>query len=198
MAKQTLPVIETRRLRLRPMTLDDLPALAHMFADPEVMIYLPTGEPRSVEETQVELRYMVGHWQQRGFGVWAVTLRDTGEFAGYCGLQYLHEEPGGVSAEALQGGTDVEVVAGLAKPYWQQGIAPEATRAALRYGFEAVRLARIVAAIHPDNDASRHILQSMGMKFDDAICYYGDDVPHLVIYRDEWQLDNSFYRIHTA
>jgi RimJ/RimL family protein N-acetyltransferase len=192
---QFLPEIETRRLRLRPMTLDDLPSLAHLFADPDVMLYLPTGESRSVEETQVELAYMVDHWRQRGFGVWAVTLRDTGEFAGYCGLQYLHVEPGGVSAEALQAGTDVEVVAGLAKPYWRQGIAPEATRAALRYGFETLRLARIVAAIHPDNDASRHILQSLGLHFDDTIRYYGEDVPHLVIHRQDFHPDDSVYRV---
>lgn len=196
--KQRLPEIETRRLRLRPMTPDDLPALADMFADPDVMRYLPTGEPRSVEETQVELNYMVDHWQQRGFGVWAVTLKDTGEFAGYCGLQYLHVEPGGVSAEALRHGTDVEVVAGLARPYWQQGIAPEATRAALRYGFETVRLARIVAAIHPDNDASRHILHSMGMQFDEAIRYYGEDVPHLVIHHHEFRPGDSVYLVHGA
>ena len=192
---QLMPEIETRRLRLRPMTLDDLPRLARMFADAEVMRYLPTGEPRSVEETEVELNYMVDHWRQRGFGVWAVILKDTGEFAGYCGLQYLHEEPGGVSAEALEGGTDVEVVAGLARPYWKQGIAPEATRAALRYGFETARLGRIVAAIHPDNGASRHILQSMGMKHDEAIRYYGDDVPHFVVYHDEFRLDDSVYRV---
>lgn len=195
---RSLPEIETRRLRLRPMTRDDLEPLVCMFADPDVMRYLPTGEPRSVEETQAELSYIVDHWRQRGFGVWAVLLKDTGEFAGYCGLQYLHEEPGGVSAEALEGGTDVEVVAGLAKPYWRRGIAPEATRAALRYGFETVRLDRIVAAIHPDNDASRHILQTMGMRFDDTIRYYGDDVPHLVIHRAEFRPDDSFYRTHTA
>ena len=195
---QLMPEIETRRLRLRPMTLDDLPRLARMFADAEVMRYLPTGEPRSVEETEVELNYMVDHWRQRGFGVWAVILKDTGEFAGYCGLQYLHEEPGGVSAEALEGGTDVEVVAGLARPYWKQGIAPEATRAALRYGFETVRLGRIVAAIHPDNGASRHILQSMGMKYDEAIRYYGDDVPHFVVYRDEFRLDDSVHRVRNG
>jgi len=195
---KSLPEIETRRLRLRPMVLDDLEPLVRMFADPDVMRYLPTGEPRSVEETQVELSYMVGHWQLRGFGVWAVNLKDTGKFAGYCGLQYLHEEPGGVSAEALETGTDVEVVAGLAKPYWHRGVAPEATRAALRYGFETIRLDRIVAAIHPDNDASRHILQTMGMRFDDTIRYYGDDVPHLVIHRAEFRPDGSFYQVQSV
>jgi len=193
-----MPEIETRRLRLRPMTLDDLPALVRLWADPDVMRYLPTGEPRSMEETQVELSTMVNHWQAHGFGVWAVILKETNEFAGYCGLQYLHEEPGGVSSEALEGGTDVEVVAGLAKPYWKQGIAPEATRAALRYGFETVGLPRVVAAINPENDASRHILQEMmGMKYDENIRYYGD-CPHFVIRRDEFAPDDSLYLLHGA
>jgi RimJ/RimL family protein N-acetyltransferase len=187
-----MPEIETRRLRLRPMAPEDLPALARMFSDPDVMLYLPTGEVRSAEETHVELDYMVDHWRERGFGVWAVIVKETGEFAGYCGLQYLHEEPGGVSAEALRDGTDVEVVAGLGKPYWSQGIAPEATRAALRYGFETLRLPRIVAAIHPDNGASRHILTSMGMRLDAVLRYYGD-CPHFVIRREEFQADESPY-----
>jgi RimJ/RimL family protein N-acetyltransferase len=193
-----MPEIETRRLRLRPITPDDLSALARLWSDSDVMRYLPTGEPRSVEETQVELSYMVDHWHIHGFGVWAVTLKETHAFLGYCGLQYLHEEPGGVTAEALQGGTEVEVVAGLAKPYWNQGIAPEATRAALRYGFETVRLSRVVAAIHPENDASRHILHTrMGMQYDENMDYYGD-CPHFVIRREEFQLDDSFYVLHCA
>jgi RimJ/RimL family protein N-acetyltransferase len=193
-----MPEIETRRLRLRPITLDDLPPLARLWGDPEVMQYLPTGEARPVEGTEVELKYMVSHWQSHGFGVWAVLLKDTGEFSGYCGPQTLHEEPGGVTAEALQDGTDVEVVAGLAQPCWKKGIAPEATRAALRYGFETVGLARVVAAIHPENDASRHILQAMmGMKEDRTLHYYGD-CPHFVIRREEFQIGNSFYQLHNA
>ena len=194
----TMPEIETRRLRLRPITMDDLFDLARLWADADVMRYLPTGEPRSVEETKVELRYMVNHWCELGFGVWAVILKETKGFLGYCGLQYLHEELGGVTEEALRGGTDVEVVAGLAKPYWGQGIAPEATRAALRYGFEVVGLSRVVAAIHPENEASRHILhQGMGMKVDESMHYYGD-CPHFVIVREEFQVDDSLYVLRGA
>jgi len=187
--------IETLRLRLRPMTFDDLSALAQLWSDPAVMKYLPTGEPRSVEETRVELSYMVGHWQEHGYGTWAVRLKGERVFVGYCGIQHLHAEPGGVSAEALRHGTDVEVIAGLAKPYWGQGVASEATKAVLRYGFEVVRLSRIVAAIHPANDTSRHILERMGLKYDASIGYYGD-CPHFVIKREEYQVDDSFYAVH--
>jgi RimJ/RimL family protein N-acetyltransferase len=190
-----MPEIETLRLRLHPITLDDLDALANIWRDPHVMRYLPTGEPRPLEATRVELAYMVTHWQTRGFGVWAVTLKDTGEFAGYCGLQYLHEEPGGVYAEALKDGTDVEVVAGLDQRYWGQGFAAEATSAALRHGFETVGLVRVVAAIHPDNDASRHILTSMGMQLDESLAYYGD-CPHFALYRDQFRAVWPEYPVH--
>jgi ribosomal-protein-alanine N-acetyltransferase len=192
-----MPEIETQRLRMRPIALDDLPALSRLWADPEVMLYLPTGESRTEEETCVELRYMVDHWREHGFGAWALMLKDEGAFIGYCGIQYLHEEPGGVTAEALQSGTDVEVLVGLAKPYWGHGIAKEATRAALRYGFETVGLARIVAAIHPDNGASRRILAQLGLRQDPAIRYYYADPPQFVITREEFQTDSSFYVVHS-
>lgn len=192
-----MPEIETLRLRMRPMTLADLDLLAEVWRDPLVMRYLPTGESRSLEDTRVELAYMVDHWRERGFGAWAVIPKETAEFAGYCGIQYLHVEADGVTAEALEQGTDVEVVAGLGQRFWGQGIAPESTRAALRYGFETVGLERIVAAIHPDNDASRDILESMGMRADETLRYYGP-VPHFVVYRDEFGVDNSFYRVQGA
>jgi len=186
-----MPNIETRRLRLQPITLDDLPPLAHLWSDPDVTRYLPTGAPRDVEATRVELTYMVAHWQEHGFGTWVIALKDVAAFIGYCGLQYLHVEPQGVTQEALQAGTDVEVIAGLEKPYWGQGLATEATRAVLRHGFETVRLPRIVAATHPDN-FSRHILEKLGMRYDAQLRYYGD-CPHFVITRREFQLDDSFY-----
>jgi ribosomal-protein-alanine N-acetyltransferase len=97
-----MPHIETRCLRLRPITLDDLPALAHLWSDPDVTRYLPTGAPRDVEATRVELTYMVAHWQEHGFGTWVVALKDESDFIGYCGIQYLHEEPLRYGFETVQ------------------------------------------------------------------------------------------------
>jgi len=192
-----MPVgIETLRLQLRPIALDDLAALAQLWSDPEVMRYLPTGEPRSRQETRVELTYMLDHWPAYGYGTFAVRLKGQTPFIGYFGIQHLHEEPGGVSAEALQNGTDVEVIAGLAKPYWGQGLATEATKAVLRYGFETVRLPRIVAAIHPANAKSRHILESVGLVHDPTIDYY-HQCPHFVIRRDSYRADESYYTTPT-
>ncbi|MBE2222476.1 MAG: GNAT family N-acetyltransferase, partial [Anaerolineae bacterium] len=57
-----MPEIETLRLRLQPITADDLDALAQMWAEADVMRYLPGGVPRSVAATQTELNYMLAHW----------------------------------------------------------------------------------------------------------------------------------------
>jgi RimJ/RimL family protein N-acetyltransferase len=192
-----MPHIERHRLRLRPITDNEPSALADLWSDPVVMRYLPTNKPRTLEAIQRELRYMVTHWQDHGFGTWAITRKGNDTFIGYCGIQYLHEERGGVSAEALLLGTDVEIIAALAKPYWKQGIVSEATKATLRYGFETVRLSRIVAATHPENTIGRHVLEKVGLRYDADIHYY-DNAPHFVILQEEFNADNSLYVVHTT
>lgn len=194
-----MPEIETLRLRLQPITADDLDALAQMWAEADVMRYLPGGVPRSVAATQTELNYMLAHWSQYGFGTWALRFKDTSqqEFIGYCELQYLHEEPCGVSAEIARQVKEVEIGYGLAQPYWGQGIASEAAAAALRYGFEVVKLPRIVAAIHEDNIASRRILEGLGMTEQADMHYYGM-CPHFAISREAFRPKDAFYIPVTA
>ena len=191
-----MPEIETLRLCLQPITVDDLGALAQLWAEADVMRYLPSGKPRSVEATQTELNYMLEHWRQYGFGTWALSLKGQSEFIGYCELQYLHEEPCGVSAEILRHVKEVELGYGLAKKYWGQRIASEATSAALRYGFEVVKLPRVVAAIHKDNIVSRRILEGLGMKLQANMQYYGP-CPHFAISREAFQPKDPFYQVHT-
>ncbi len=76
-------------------------------------MYLPTGEPRNVEATRVELIYRVNHWKKLGFGTWVVTLKEENNFIGYGGIRYLHEEPDRDSKETLPDGTNVEVIVGV-------------------------------------------------------------------------------------
>ena len=61
-----MPEIETLRLCLQPITADKLDALAQLWGGADVMRYLPSGKPRSVEATQTELNYMLEHWRQYG------------------------------------------------------------------------------------------------------------------------------------
>jgi len=182
--------LETERLILRPITMDDLDALAAMFADPEVMLYLPTGSPRTREATQAELEHMVWHWQEHGFGAYAVVLKETGAVMGYCELQYLHVEPYGVTEETLPDPNEVEIGYGIDKPYWNQGYTKEAAREVLKFGFERLGLERIVAGIHDENTASRRILEGLGMVETWELNFYGDE-PHFVITQEQYEANKG-------
>src|SRR4051794_41661397 len=77
--------LETERLLLRPFADADFDAYAILHADPEVMRFL-TGSPLPRWEAWRSLAMFVGHWQLRGYGVWAVEGKATGAFAGRAGL----------------------------------------------------------------------------------------------------------------
>ncbi len=175
--------LETERLHMRPVSLDDLDFLAVLWSRPEVMRYMPGGQPRSQEHAQSELNFMVSHWQEHGFGAYALIHKETGKMIGLCMLQYLHVEPGGVTAERLI--KEVEIGYEIAPEYWGRGLTKEAARCVLRYGFEELKLPRMVAAIDGENQASRRILLGLGMRELPGPWFYGD-CPHFIIERDEY------------
>ena len=88
-----MPELETDRLLLRQFALGDLDALAQIFADPEVVKHLGSGEPASREETETALRSIIAHWGRHGFGRWAAVYRPTRELIGYGGLRSFQGEP---------------------------------------------------------------------------------------------------------
>lgn len=178
-----MDTLDTERLHLRPVILDDLDDLAAIWARPEVMRYLPGGEPRSLEHPRNELDFMVNHWQEYGFGAYSLILKETGKFIGLCILQYLHVEPGGVTEERLI--KEVEIGYEIAPEYWRRGLTKEAACAVLRHAFMDLKLPRVVAAIDGDNLASRRILLGLGMRELEGPWFYGD-CPHFIIERWEY------------
>ena len=79
-------ILETERLLLRPLVLDDLDALAHLYRDPDIRRYFPEGT-LTYEETRAELEWIINvYYAQYGFGLWATIHKPTGEFIGRCGL----------------------------------------------------------------------------------------------------------------
>ncbi len=187
--------IETLRLRLYPMSEEYLDDLVQMWRDPDVMRYLPGGTPRPLADTQRELDFMIDHWETYGFGIWRISIKDWETFIGYCGLQHLHVEPDGVTAEALAGGDEVEILVGVIKHLWGKGLAFEAAKATLRFGFETLNLPRIIAAVHPDNHASRHILEKLGMRENPNLDFY-PNCPHFSLDRNAYHHDKAIYNIH--
>jgi ribosomal-protein-alanine N-acetyltransferase len=178
--------VETRRLHLRPFTIDDLIDHTALYIDPAVTRYLPQGPfvgPEVEARSRRAVEHFVRHWERHGFGVWAVTDRTTGRLLGQCGLNRL---PGG-SRTGDGAPTDVEVLYALERAAWGAGLATEAARAALAHGFDRVGLERIVALAHPGNLGSRRVMEKLGMRLADEIEAFGMRVVCYAITRETFR-----------
>ncbi|MEO1559646.1 MAG: GNAT family N-acetyltransferase [Cyanobacteria bacterium J06632_19] len=172
--------IETARLRLRPYTLDDLDRLSVILSNPEVMKYsrdkvIPKGKEKQV--TREILEYFIEHWDKYGFGVWAVIEKTSRKLIGHCGLNCLPNTP------------DIEVIYRFDQNYWNQGIATEATKASINYGFESAKLYKIVAIASPKHIASRRVMEKAGLVYEKDAHFYKNDVVYYSILRENWQPD---------
>lgn len=165
---------ETLRLQLRRFTESDLDNLYSIYSNPEVMRYVGKGV-LTRQETDTRIERMAQHWQQHGFGMWAVIEKVSQRLIGRCGLIYLDGTP------------EVELGYVLDKPYWNQGLATEASLACLKFGFEQIGLERIVAIAHPQNIASQRVMQKVGMEYEKDAYYYDTNVVYYVLSRQNWQ-----------
>jgi ribosomal-protein-alanine N-acetyltransferase len=129
-----------------------------MNGDPEVMEFFPRVLTRGESDGLVE-RIEAG-FERDGFGLWAVEVRETGEFVGFAGLN-----PVGFEARFTPA---VEVGWRLARSAWGNCYATEAGRAALAFGFERVGLAEIVSFTTAANLRSRAVMERLAMIRDPA------------------------------
>ena len=159
--------LHTSRLLLRSWRDADLPVLAAMSADSEVMEFLPPMRgPGAVEAWVSRLET---HWRDHGFGRWVVERPGKASFVGVVGLAWIPYEAHFTPA--------VEIAWRLARPYWGKGYASEAARAALDYGFDTLGLAEIVAVTVPANLRSRRVMDRLGMTRDPADDYDHPNLP---------------------
>jgi ribosomal-protein-alanine N-acetyltransferase len=176
--------VETSRLRLRMFRPEDLDAMCAITRDAEVMRYIGHGRPLTREETRENLSRIVSAFRRRGFGRWALELKETGALVGYCSLG--NEEVG------------VELAYMLSRGAWGRGLALEAGRASLRYGFERLGVGSIAGLTMQDNRRSRRVLERLGMSFVRDAHFYGFDCAHYAVAREDWRDDGSLYRVTTA
>ena len=166
-------MIETARLYLRQFTLDDLDDLYRIYSDPEIMKYVGKGV-KTRAETETAIYTMLKHWEQNNFGMWAAVHKIDRQIIGRCGLCFLDKTP------------EIELGYTLDKFYWNQGLATEASLASLRYGFEILKLEKIVAIARPENIASQRVMQKVGMKYEKNARYYKSDVAYYSISRSQY------------
>ena len=149
-----LPVLDTARLRLRPWRDEDLAPWAALNADPEVMATI--GRPLERSQSDLLAQRIRGHFDRRGFGLWAVEVPDVASFIGFIGLSIPQFEAHFTPC--------VEIGWRLARAEWGKGYASEGARAALAFGFERLGLAEIVSFTAVSNLRSRRVMERIGMQ----------------------------------
>jgi len=155
-----MPTLETPRLILRLPTTADIDPLDEMDADPEVMRYIGDGSvhPRTPTETAGIVPAAQRRWDERGYGLLSVTLRESGEFLGWVNLASPEFLP-----EVLPA---VEIGWRFLRRHWGHGYATEAARPLLNFGITNCGLERIVSIRHLDNVASQRVMEKLGLHFD--------------------------------
>ena len=164
--------IETKRLILRGMTENDLPALRKILQDEEVMYAYEHAF--SEEEVIKWFENQQRRYRENGFGLWAAVLKDGGEMIGQCGITY----------QDLGNECVPETGYLFQKKFWHSGYATEAAQACNRYAFDVLGMAEIYSIIRDNNLPSRKVAERNGMEICGSITkhYYGINMPH-VVYR---------------
>jgi RimJ/RimL family protein N-acetyltransferase len=180
----SIPRIETARLWLRQFTIADLDDyVEHIFTDADVMRYLPQRDLPPRARAERTFAAFNDHWSQRGYGVWAVTDKITGQLNGHCGLNFVPEAGA------------VEVLYALRHDRWGQGLATEAARVSVRFGFEQADLASLIALAVPENLASRRVMEHLGFQYEKDAHYFGLDLVCCVLPRKQFRPDDSFFLV---
>jgi RimJ/RimL family protein N-acetyltransferase len=141
----------TARLAFREMRSDDLDDMAALLGDPEVMRYYP--QPKNREEASAWIAWNRRLYREHGVGLWLLTLRDTGEFVGDCGL----------TPQQVDGSTEVEVGYHVRTAFQGRGLATEAAAACRDYARDVLKADRLIAIIDPGNRPSQRVAEKLGL-----------------------------------
>lgn len=154
-------MLTTGRLILREMTAGDLDDMAALLGDEQVMRYYP--RPKSRDEARAWIEWNLRLYTEHGFGLWAVLLRETGEFAGDCGLTPQH----------VDGADEIEVGYHLRAGLQGNGYATEAAAAARDYARDVLGLHRLIAIINPANVPSQRVAVKIGLAPEKRVAMFG-------------------------
>jgi ribosomal-protein-alanine N-acetyltransferase len=175
-------VIETERLLLRPYALEDADEQLRVISDPEFLRHMGPQFRPTRDKVLVGFGRISEHWLRMGYGQWALELKGAGRLVGYCGLRHL------VPTD------EVELLYGCDRDYWGRGLVTEAARASLRYGFERMKMGRVMAVTDKDNKGSRRVMEKCGMRYERDAVYFDLPVVYYALNRADWRADGSPYR----
>jgi RimJ/RimL family protein N-acetyltransferase len=188
---QDVPRLETPRLVLRAWTEADVAPYQRMVRDAEVMRYMGSGPVWSAKrataglvarvsdvEGRRSVRHLAEHWEDHGFGEWAVEERASGELIGRIGLRH--------HADWVADRVKVEIGWLLARRAWGAGYATEGARAGIDHAFGRLELGRLMSIALVGNGRSQRVMEKLGLTRRGRTRWKGSDVVWYGIERDAW------------
>ena len=174
-----LPTLETERLIIRPITMDDAQDFYEMDSQPEVHIFLGKEPLKSLEDAKEIIRNLQIQYEQLGHGRLAVVEKDSGKMIGWTGFKYIEEK------EAINNRFDfVDFGYRFRKEAWGKGYATEAAQACMDFYRENMTDIKINAITHLDNKASKKVLEKMGFEVTETFTF------------SMWDLDCYWYELN--
>lgn len=168
-------LLTTARLTLVPFTNADLDAVHALWTDADMRKYLCDDKVVPIEQSRQWLEGSSREFRDRRFGLWGVHEgRPEGTLIGFCGCR---EWPTG----------EPELMYGLLRPWWRQGLATEAVEAVLTYVFETLGHPLVIAATDPPNVASVRLMERLGMTFHERCEMHGLDTVVYRLSRERWR-----------
>ena len=144
----------TERLQAERLCADHLPEVRRMNSDPAVMAHL--WGVRSEDQTAAYMERNLRHWADHGFGLWILRERGGEDPVGRAVLRHL----------TIDEVDEVEVGYAFYRPYWGRGLATEIAARCVDLAEHELRLAEIVGLTEPANQASRHVLEKVGLTYE--------------------------------
>lgn len=154
--------METTRLTFRDWQLDDVEPFHVICSDPRVMQFVGDGRPWSRDKTRSFIERAMAASRSLGYCQWPLIYKPDAQLIGYCGFV------------AAEGGA--EIGWRLSPQYWGQGLATEAARCALQYGFETLEFESVKATVQARNPPSIRIVEKLGMQVESSFQRDGNEM----------------------
>lgn len=152
------PNLETDRLRLRRLGVDDIPMVFDFNADHEALRYVPRAPYVHLDEAVEKVAGFIKGFRDRNGIWWAFVLKNSNEAIGYGGLFDIDAEC-----------SKAEIGYGLLKPFWRQGYASEIVSEMTRFAVEQANLHRVYGLVDPENTPSAKVLLKLGFQHEGCL-----------------------------
>ena len=146
-------ILETPRLLLRKKVVEDAPFFFELNSNILVTQYTGDGPFENLKAAEDIVKYVIGQYEQNGYGRWMVIEKETNKPIGWCGLKYHSDTK------------ETDIGYRFLQSAWGKGFATESAKACLDYGFKHFNLNQIIGNAMKANSASINVFKKLGMTY---------------------------------